>query len=75
MDDDAIMGCGNKVFLPLDLVLYLQSHNLVFIFLFGDLGKNGIWSQEWKSTRHLGLQGDWKRDWDMYVAELRNVHI
>jgi len=55
---DAIMGCGNGIFLLVELIQYLQEIGRCTMHLIGYPNITNIWSQGCMYVIYLGLVGD-----------------
>lgn len=72
---DAIIGCGDKILLPLDILQHLQMLGLVFLNQFMDHESTNIWIQGWRTPQCFKLEGNLVTSWNDYVEELKRAHI
>ena len=70
---DAILGCGNNIYLLDNLINLL--HEMSFYTLNQITNRNYIelWNQGLISTIVLGLEGDYVVRWYTYAGELRRI--
>lgn len=61
--------------LPMDLIQYLQLHNISYITQIADIENTSFLQQAWKTAHHLNIPPDWTQLWEDYTQALIDAHI
>jgi hypothetical protein len=72
---DTILGCGEGIFLPKYLILYLHEQGRCKLNKFDNPLLSSVWSQGWLQDQALGLEGSSSQCWDGLLAEIRKEHV
>jgi hypothetical protein len=72
---DAILGCGNGIFLPEEMIQILHDQGMFTLNQIVDQDSTDMWHQGWLSVGTLGLQGHFSNLWNSYLEELKKGHI
>jgi len=69
------MECDHGIFLPGDLITFLQEQNICTLNTIADGQTTSIWRQGWKSTQALNLENIWVDIWNGFTHALSQTHI
>lgn len=72
---DAVMGCGNFIFLPAFLIWHLRGRGLFTLNQLADEEGSDIWQQGWLSADQLEPADEYVEVWSNFISELRNGHV
>jgi hypothetical protein len=70
-----IMGCGEHIFLSPNLINHLYKKGIFTLHQIVDTNPTNVWLQDWKLAQSINLGGEWMDSWQIYLNELKRVHI
>jgi len=72
---DPWIGSGGRYILSRELIRLLNAREIKVFADIADQQRTDIFSQAWKTARHLDLPPQWHMKWDNFISALTKSHI
>eukprot|EP00253_Pinus_taeda_P012843 PITA_12843 len=72
---DPWIGSGGRYILSRELIRLLNAREIKVFADIADQQRTDIFSQAWKTARHLDLPPQWHMEWDNFISALSESHI